>query len=243
MKQKSKTVAADAKKLKIEAIVSFIKKSLVSVFSIKSSVCHSEDSLLFEILVCCKDFFLITEREYLYIAVYLLNHKTEDEIINYTKKASKIEKDFYALYPELQFKFKSTMTYIDYIKFYTFVASQNRVSTDSCIFLNRKGKCDIYPVRPLVCRTYGNFLFSNTGYCHHKPDKYLNLPKELEEEYSLYDVYDKKIVRTRYPIFEWFADVFELQRRTGFIDASFDLTERDFAIFTLMPNKRDLHTP
>lgn len=77
----------------------------------------------------------------------------------------------------------------------------------------------------------------------HKPDKYLNLPKELEEEYSLYDVYDKKIVRTRYPIFEWFADVFELQRRTGFIDASFDLTERDFAIFTLMPNKRDLHTP
>lgn len=192
---------------------------------------------------CCKDFFLITEREYLYIAVYLLNHKTEDEIINYTKKASKIEKDFYALYPELQFKFKSTMTYIDYIKFYTFVASQNRVSIDSCIFLNRKGKCDIYPVRPLVCRTYGNFLFSNTGYCHHKPDKYLNLPKELEEEYSLYDVYDKKIVRTRYPIFEWFADVFELQRRTGFIDASFDLTERDFAIFTLMPNKRDLHTP
>lgn len=43
---------------------------------------------------CCKDFFLITEREYLYIAVYLLNHKTEDEIIKYTKKHQKLKRIF-----------------------------------------------------------------------------------------------------------------------------------------------------
>ena len=94
LKQKSKTVAADAKKLKIEVIVSFIKKLLASVFSIKSSVCHSEDSLLFEILVLitiCPEFLMLFKSFLIWFFTFYHGPYNHSILKNYHRYCSALE--------------------------------------------------------------------------------------------------------------------------------------------------------
>lgn len=183
--------------------------------------------------LCCEDYFLITEREYLFIANYLINNFSESAINTYVMKAKKIMIDFYSQHPELQFKFSPTMTHIDVVNFYRFISEESRASSDFCIFLNDQGKCDIYPVRPLICRTYGAFLTSSKATCPHKIQKYIRLSEEFEKQYYFYDVYDQRVLRIRYSIFDWFADVFPQHQILGIIAASNSLSEHKFADYIL----------
>jgi hypothetical protein len=88
-----------------------------------------------------------------------------------------------------------------------------------CVFLNEKGSCSIYKVRPLKCRIHGNGytdLLSESKPCSilprisSAPDKYVNLTKFRDDIFGFIFLKSTKgvIIRRPLPLFFFFALIF-----------------------------------
>ena len=151
---------------------------------------------------CCNNYFYISEWEYYTLLFYVLS-TYDDEYIN-----SKIGYSIDCLdmiqntYPDeakrLDYNAKSSTTYSDYV-------CDNCDIIIRCPFLNEKGLCDIYEVRPLICRLYGTFMHAScqkincANLISIEKFEYLNLIDEL--------ICPNGSFRKPYPIIDWLGSM------------------------------------
>lgn len=151
---------------------------------------------------CCKDIFFISENEFLLILEKLIYEKAD--ISFYLEKAEKIQNAVVKIYPELmtQLKTVSTNNKIDLLIKSSCDGLVNE-ELPPCIFLNERNKCDIYEIRPGICRMYGS---TNTCRKLNNPDLQISACTQMEiEQDVILGPKGKKIIKRPYPIFYWFT--------------------------------------
>lgn len=173
---------------------------------------------------CCYDYFFVTEGEFYLILLYLVEYKDKNYIKNIINKALKQKENLSDLYSS------------EYNRINTRVKTNtniNEISYDTstikleypCPFLNL-GKCDIYTVRPLVCRLYGCVCESNC-------------PEIKKCKKSIYQTVDYRTIakmevignnyRRPYPLCIWFDDENEIEMFIRYrLEASYSKPKKDF---------------
>ncbi|WP_154662810.1 YkgJ family cysteine cluster protein [Ruminococcus albus] len=143
---------------------------------------------------CCNDLFFISPPEFYTILFYLKEYMGEDYIL------AKIQYS-QAMLNKLK---NACPSYDDYSSSYLSFDKDLYISLHDtlenhkirCPFLNSKGHCDIYPVRPLICRLYGwKIQCKNIGKTmkYNKYEKYNEFQKlngyngKFEKEYIIID--------------------------------------------------------
>lgn len=117
---------------------------------------------------CCYQLVTCSRTEYKLIDEYLTTNKLFGLIANRESKLISKWKEYkYINYNE--FKYNPTKPLIDY-------------EGKKCIFLNRFGLCDIYPVRPMNCRTVTSTKKCNSLYEPEATRFRFNFEKELTEK-------------------------------------------------------------
>lgn len=150
---------------------------------------------------CCKDYFYITEYEFLYLLKFI--EENHLDLSQYLFLSRQYANNFSKLHPQ---KFKELETYM---------ATQNQIIADTdkeqfnnlpmCIFWEKNKGCSVYPVRPSVCRWYGSCVA-----CQYIGNN--NIGKEVVEKLfistslSHNKKYRKTIAHRSYPIFYWFYE-------------------------------------
>ncbi len=152
---------------------------------------------------CCKDYFFVSENEFLLILEWLLN---KGENINlYKEKAIVSLNIIKKRYPDMVEQLDKHMpkSGSDILTSKYFNDNERVTDLPPCIFLNTERKCSIYECRPIVCRTYGS-----TTRC----DKINNDTIEFKETTDLYKTSTMvlsndgaPIIKRPYPIFYWFS--------------------------------------
>jgi len=151
---------------------------------------------------CCQDYFFISIVEFYLILERLL--QTKDKLDEYIEKAIKYEQSFKQLYPK-EFGTLSELMPNNYLnQFEDKYFSDNRVGLTKldCIFINDKGKCDIYNFRPSICR-----LFGTEETCKIIQNKSFKseFRKELLAEIISINGNGQRIIERPYPIFYFFS--------------------------------------
>lgn len=153
---------------------------------------------------CCSDFFFISENEFLMILEELLYRK--EDINGYISKAKEAIKMISKIHPDVIKKLEEYMP----TSFNGGLDSEyfNDVFNDSdlpkCIFLNDNNKCDIYNIRPVVCRCYGTT--ESCEYIKNHISQFKEKQKMLlESEIITNTKNEQSIIKRPYPIFYWFA--------------------------------------
>lgn len=181
---------------------------------------------------CCKDFFFVSENEFLMILEELIHRK--EDIGNYHKKAKKVleimQKEYPSTYDTLCENMKTSNIGKNILQYFN--DFDNYEKLPYCIFLNSKGQCDIYAVRPMVCRTYGT-----TTVCAKIKNSGVALKEEvaLRENTLIKAKNGEKIMKRPYPLFYWFATFLEmpyLPMTLGKLGAIKTLNEQQYAEFT-----------
>jgi Fe-S-cluster containining protein len=145
---------------------------------------------------CCRDYFFITEFEFLLILDYLIlnNKNLEDYIVMAKDSYNKINSRYSDIIQKLDENANGSndLTY--------YMDNEDFIDLPNCIFL-KDGECEIYDVRPDVCRAYGT-----TIKCRKINNEYINI-KEMTEMFATSEMlqYNNRIIKPRqYPIFYWF---------------------------------------
>lgn len=177
----------------------------------KSNICPKN---CFE---CCYDYFYIGTREFYAIIHYLNNEFGNEYILEKMNLAQKYYEQFKHEFPD-EFKKTNTIycgkidktTINEIINLHCSDKDIHRLSTP-CIFLNSKGKCDVYPVRPDACRLYGsvyNSLYQNIGLCSKVSLDNLTDISEIDYTQQLYhDLWSTGNLNRGYSIMDWFATI------------------------------------
>lgn len=146
---------------------------------------------------CCKDYFYITENEFLLILDYLISKNKN--IDNYIAMAKEVYNDISLKHSDIICKLDENANRMGNFEYY-FDDRENYSDLPNCIFL-KNGLCEIYEVRPDVCRAYGTTISCN---------KINNQFIDIKEMYEMFVVSqmlqgDNKIINIRpYPMFYWF---------------------------------------
>lgn len=184
---------------------------------------------------CCNDYFYISENEFLLVLDYIMRKKLDLE--SYISKANEYRAWFSQAYPSESTKIESLMpSHRGMDSFTRTQAYFNDEAIDHakpCIFLEN-GTCNVYDVRPLLCRGYGSLfpciLLDN---------------KDLRSEINLGAISariqmignDGDIINKRpYPMFYWFSEFLsEKYRDTTMIKMKKfkELSEQDYQLFSL----------
>lgn len=186
---------------------------------------------------CCKDYFFVSENEFLMILNWLL-YKGEN-IHLYKEKALETLEIIKYRHPDIVEQLNKYMPKggSETLDSNYFKDDEKIIDLPPCIFLNSERKCSIYECRPIVCRTYGS-----TTWC----DIIKNGTIEIKETTDLYNastfIYGKNgalIMKRPYPIFYWFSFFLEepfystmLLKATKFKDIS----ESDYYDFSISIN-------
>lgn len=172
---------------------------------------------------CCSDFFAITEVEFLIIIDYLLKVKGREYTEEIIRKGLEADEKFKSIFPD----------YYRQLEINADGASNNeyaRLLCDNmpnkqgieCPFLNSEAKtCDVYEVRPIICREHGICSFSNEfdyKICSQilsmkdNSNNMVNIDELIDDEICLEKYSSNKyrtcIVRRKYPIFYYFKIYF-----------------------------------
>lgn len=153
---------------------------------------------------CCSHYFLVSENEFLMILEYLLS-KGKEEFKKITDSAKEyefyFEKNFPEQYKQLDSYMPASGNFFERRSF--FDVSSHLMNIQPCIFLNDKGKCDVYEVRPHVCRTYGS---SSGCYKLNNQEMFFKELDNLRESHILIkDSSQNSIAKRPYPLFYWFS--------------------------------------
>lgn len=152
---------------------------------------------------CCKDFFFVTENEFLMILEALLNNGADINL--YKEKAKRSLEIIKKVYPDIIERLDRFMpTGGNIMALYDFFKdNENPVGIPTCIFLNSEKKCAVYECRPIICKMYGS-----TTTCQYIG----NMPLVLQEGTDLNKantiIYSKEgspLIKRPYPIFYWFS--------------------------------------
>lgn len=204
----------------------------VNRFDLKCKEMNISNMCVNNCVECCKDYFFVSENEFLMILEELI-HKKRD-IGNYHKKAKEIleimQNEYPATYDILCEKMETGM--FDKLEPKYFNDHDNYEQLPYCIFLNERNQCDIYEVRPWICRSYGTTVeCSMIG----------NSNIEMQEDHNLREntlIKGKKgelIMKRPYPLFYWFATFLELPFlpiTLKKLEAIKTLNEQQYAEFT-----------
>lgn len=155
---------------------------------------------------CCHDFFFISENEFLMILDRIVadsNFNLSDVI----KSAKEYESIFKDKFPKIYRKLDSFMPnsnnfanrneYLD--------DNLNSRTLPTCIFLNSGGLCNIYSIRPHICRTYGSCISCpKVNNLEFLSDEFNNMI--ISHDFIFKKVGDQdKIYKRPYPIFYCFS--------------------------------------
>jgi Fe-S-cluster containining protein len=193
---------------------SFVAK-LIKLYSALD--CYSGPPCSSNCYKCCYDYFYITELEFQsilwyvnaklgkgYLASVIEKAKMQRYCLqrSYPSEFNKIDKPFCGAFP---------LTHENEMLFSDLVDGRTLTLSVPCPFLNSSGKCDIYSMRPLICRIYGSIRCSSTyrGYDRCKSNLTEDYPILREDDYKqltgiglLGNQY-----RRPYPLLEWFGDL------------------------------------
>ena len=152
---------------------------------------------------CCKDYFFVSENEFLMIVEELL-HRGEN-IKLYMEKAQKNKKIIAEKHPELLEKLEKIMPSggRECLNSSYFRDNENPRDLPACIFLNGQHKCSIYNVRPFICRTYGT-----TEVCQFLSNNHIPLQEQINmmENTIIRSDDNQSIMKRPYPLFYWFSE-------------------------------------
>lgn len=176
---------------------------------------------------CCNNYFYISEKEYLTIYTHINAEFGRSYVSKIIDKAKKYMGYLEKNYPQ---EFSKINTIIPK-NYEGSIASlfQDDIKNEQvypCIFLNTQtGLCDVYPVRPIVCRLHG--VATPFSAC----TKILRMPNSHQRMVNLYNFPNKDelyqisflsaskripvIFRRSYPIADWFATVLPQQLLTN----------------------------
>lgn len=153
---------------------------------------------------CCKDFFFISECEFLLILEELIHRGAN--IDTYINAAKNIMKNINENHPEIIDRMNEYMpTTNKEIDPSFFIENFDSFDLPKCMFLNSENKCSIYSVRPIICRGYGT---TETCRVMSNPKQEFPEKTKLHVEANIIsssNEMDKKIFKRPYPLFYWFA--------------------------------------
>ncbi|HEX3018004.1 MAG TPA: YkgJ family cysteine cluster protein [Caproicibacter sp.] len=149
--------------------------------------------------VCCRDYFNITEYEFLYLLKYI--------------EENKMDKSKYIFLSRQYANCFKTLHSNKFIELESYMATAEQIMADNdaeyfndlplCIFWNERNGCSVYQARPSVCRWYGSCapcrLIGNPNVGKVAASKLATLTS------SVYNKKSNKIISFRtYPLFYWF---------------------------------------
>lgn len=200
---------------------------------------------------CCNNYFYISEKEYLSIYYHLKTTYDNSYIRTKIQLAKEYMNFIKENFPEEHKKIDTVIPPSrngDIKEFYNDDLRRDQVY--SCIFLNQKtGLCDVYPVRPIICRLHG------VAYPFSACNKIIQNPDHRSKMVSLNDFPDKEdiywlnffkksevlpnIFRRSYPIAEWFATILPAQIYSNdiFLDYAITHTEEEYQKAICIRNK------
>lgn len=107
--------------------------------------------------ICCSDYFYISFAELLTIYFWVQEHNKQHRLVQ--KEYIPISINMLKQIEHLAPKEYQYLMYINRLlkEHHTFQSNSpsQEIFTIPCCFLNNKGKCSIYPVRPMICRFFG----------------------------------------------------------------------------------------
>lgn len=165
--------------------------------------------------ICCFDYFYISEAEFYTILHYILQKENNETYIN--KLISKALELSNLLSQSLPSEYKKIHSNeLDKpIQYYLNPIGNDLIRLKKpCIFLNSKNKCEIYEVRPLICRQFGTILDSRMEY--NFACKYVKYSHNIDysnttNAYNADNIFTAgKFFRIPKPILYWFSDVLPL---------------------------------
>ena len=154
---------------------------------------------------CCHDYFYVSQVEYFGILNYMMANGID---FNETKTKAKnymdeIEKEYPFEYRRLNDNFSHAQNKMDIRQFDDSAINKTK---QGCVFLNTDtNSCDIYPVRPIICRHFG--LIKRYGTCSKvPPDNYLQDTNPILEFENVdeFIINSKTMIRRPYPLANWF---------------------------------------
>ncbi len=160
--------------------------------------------------ICCYDYFYISEAEF-YTILYDIIHKNKgnEYLDTLILKAIELSNQLKYLIPKEYEKIHSNILSKP-ISYYINPIDIGLIRLGKpCIFLNSKNKCEIYNVRPLVCRQFGTvirsdmkcFVCENVHY-HHNID--YSKTNNSQKVNSL--LFAGKYFRMPKPLLYWFSE-------------------------------------
>lgn len=171
---------------------------------------------------CCNDYFYIYEWEFYTILFYLVNLNDDDYLsskINYSKECIEHIK-------------------INNLEEYRRLNSQNKPQIPGelmlpqhnlgikCPFLSCNNRCEIYEVRPLMCREYG--VFEHT-YCDKITNqKFINIDEFKGNNRISRIMYPNGTFRIPYPIIEWLGSMARPILASNKLKLSYSVSDFDF---------------
>lgn len=171
--------------------------------------------------ICCYDYFYISEAEFYTILHSILQKGNYEEYLNQLiLKSRESVADLKRKLP-LEYKKIYSNDCTKPIQYYINPTGTDNIRLDKpCIFLNSKNKCDIYEVRPLVCRKFGTVLDSEQEYsfaCKYA-EYYHNIDysKTLNYHKSNGILFVENYFRIPKPIFYWVLEILPLIRSTNY---------------------------
>lgn len=185
---------------------------------------------------CCFDYFFVSELEFFLIFWYLKEKKDISffqHIVSRAKLQRRIlQEEFPQKYEELNhvlFGAHQVSKDIEHI-FDDRLSGKTISLSCACPFLDEKGKCSIYPVRPVICRIYGSILVGTEYNDYMRCDKtgdYLRLTEnDLKKVQSLGQI--GKYYTRPYPLLEWFAVLAQSSIMQAKAVKAYRLSKEDF---------------
>lgn len=193
---------------------------------------------------CCYDYFYISEEEFLVIMYYIERHF----------KKEMIEEIFYKSYDYMKYlkqNYEDEYNKLNNIT-YGFVESQNydinkfipRImkTEKGCIFL-KEGKCSIYEVRPIVCRSFGTLnkkfkcpdVFVEKDEFDYKIVEDL-MSKRIKSEYEL--ILKQQYIEREYPISDFVFSLYDTYKLSGKLGMAIKKDKVEYAKNKIKLNRR-----
>lgn len=151
---------------------------------------------------CCSDYFYISEWEFYTILFYIQNEYEPQytfDKINYSKKQLNL----------IRSNYHDEYEHLNGLCFDSSIESTFRPKSNLhivCPFLNDSGLCDIYPVRPMICREYGRIKHC---YCDFLPQTKLIDINGFSDNNRIEKLYSPYGLRKPYPIIDWLGSMTE----------------------------------
>lgn len=182
---------------------------------------------------CCSDFFAITEVEFLIIIDYLVKAKGNEYVEEIIKKGLRADKKFKSTFPDYYKQLEVNADGVSNIEYARLICDNmpNKQGVE-CPFLNSETKsCDVYEVRPIICREHGICAFNNkydNKICSKIPsmkdniNNMISIEQLIDEQINLEKYTSKKyntcIIRRKYPIFYYFKIYFAENNLNDYIN-------------------------